>query len=199
MSARKDSLRHLPNAISVLRLSSMPVLLWLAWNGAERPFAWLLLAAGCSDLLDGWLARRYGWVSRVGALLDSAADISIVTVVLFAVIMLHPEVFVDHAWIIWSVAGIWALTNLIGIVRYRRLASFHTAFGRFGLMMFGVFALSLFFFSFVPAILYVCGAFCFLAGVESLVLVWMISRWTPNFRGGLPAALRARKIRQSRR
>lgn len=191
------NLRYLPNAISTLRLLTVPALIWLVWLGADRAFAWLLVAAGATDVLDGWLARRYGWVSKMGALLDSAADISVVLVVLYAMWALHPEVFVEHAFVIWAIVGIWGVTNLLGLIRYRRLASFHTGFARFGLLMFGVFTLVLFFYKFVPAVLYVCGAVCFLAGVESFLMVLLIDKWRPNVRGGLPAVLRARRKQAS--
>jgi len=185
-----SAFRYLPNAISLFRLSSVPVLLWLAIAGADSAFVWLLVLVGSSDMLDGWLARRFGWVSRLGALLDSIADMSIVLVVLLAIVLLHPEVFVDYGWVVWSVVGIWGIVNIIGLLRYHRLASFHTEFGRIGITIFGVFVLVLFFYGFVPWVLLACGAVCFLAGVESLLLVLLIDRWTPNLRGGLYAVLR---------
>lgn len=185
--------RYLPNLISALRLSTVPVLAWLVWTGADRSFTWLLVAAGMSDLLDGWLARRFGWVSRLGALLDSAADMSIVLVVLFAIVHLHPEVLVDYGWVIWSIFAVWSAVNIIGLIRYRRLASFHTELARIGFTLFGVFVLVLFFYGFVPWVLFACGAVCFLAGVESLILVLLLKDWTPNLRGGLFAVLSARK------
>lgn len=188
-------MRYLPNLISVLRLIAVPVLLWLAWTGAARLFVWLLVVAGITDILDGWLARKYDWVSKAGALLDSSADISIVLVVLFAIWRLHGEVFEQHGAIIWAVLGIWCITNFIGLFRYKRLASFHTESARFGLMMFGVFVLILFFYGFEPWLLYVCGTVCFVAGVESFIMVLLIDEWTPNFRGGLRAVLRARAER----
>lgn len=188
-------MRYLPNLISVLRLIAVPVLLWLAWTGAARAFAWLLVVAGMTDMLDGWLARKYGWVSKAGALLDSAADIAIVLVVLFAIWTLHNEVFALHGVVIWAILGIWTVTNFTGLIRYRRLASFHTESARFGLMMFGVFVLLLFFYGFVPWVLYVCGTVCFVAGVESFIMVLLIDEWTPNFRGGLRSILRARARR----
>lgn len=184
--------RHLPNWISSVRLAAMPVLVWLVWMGEERTFAWLLVAAGATDVIDGWLARRFGWESRFGAMLDSAADISIVLVVLIGVFVLHPEVMREDGWIIWSILGIWSASNLLGLIRYRRLPSFHTAFARISLMIFGLFALILFFYGYVPLVLYICGTVCFLAGVESLVLVLMLDEWTPNLRGGLLAVLRVR-------
>jgi len=188
-------MRNLPNLISALRLATMPVLAWLAWSGAEQAFAWLLVVAGFTDLLDGWLARRYGWVSKLGAMLDSAADISIVTVVLYAVWTLKGEVFVHHGFIIWAIVAIWSGANLLGVIRYRRLPSFHTGFTRFALILFGVFVLVLFFYGFVPWLLYVSGAISFLAGLECLLLVLFIDHWQPNLRGGLPAVIRARRKR----
>ena len=185
--------RHLPNIISMLRLGAVPVLVWLAYSGAEKPFAWLLVAAGVTDFLDGWLARRFGWASNIGAVLDSIADIAVVLVVLFAVWILHPYVFTEHGWIICAIMGVWASSNLIGLFRYGRTPSFHTAFARFGLFMFGVFALVLFFYQFLPWLLYLSGGIAFLAGVESLLMVLLVDKWQPDLRGGLPAVLKQRR------
>ncbi|MCX7034394.1 MAG: CDP-alcohol phosphatidyltransferase family protein [Arenimonas sp.] len=68
------NLRHLPNAITGFRLAMAPLLLWLLW---ARHFDWALgvaLVAGASDLVDGFLAKRFGWQSRLGSLLDPIAD-----------------------------------------------------------------------------------------------------------------------------
>ncbi len=67
-------LRDLPNIISVLRLLAvMPVVYLLL----EREFGWalaLFAAAGVSDGVDGFLAKHYGWQSRLGGILDPLAD-----------------------------------------------------------------------------------------------------------------------------
>lgn len=66
--------QDLPNIISLLRLLAvMPVLYLLL----EREFGWALFlfaAAGFSDGLDGFLAKHYGWQSRLGGILDPLAD-----------------------------------------------------------------------------------------------------------------------------
>lgn len=66
--------RHLPNALTGLRLVLAPVLPWLLWSGHYRTALGLALVAGATDALDGWLARRHGWTSRLGGLLDPVAD-----------------------------------------------------------------------------------------------------------------------------
>lgn len=68
------SLAWIPNAITALRLLLIaPVLLLILTD--RYPAALLLfVVAALSDGLDGFLARSYGWHTRLGALLDPAAD-----------------------------------------------------------------------------------------------------------------------------
>lgn len=68
------SLRWIPNAISILRVALVVPVLILIQRGE---FGWALLLfwiAGFSDGIDGYLANRYNWQSRLGALLDPIAD-----------------------------------------------------------------------------------------------------------------------------
>lgn len=67
-------LRHLPNAITVARIAACLPLVWLIVTGRHRLALWTALVIGLSDVLDGFLARRFGWQSRLGSLLDPAAD-----------------------------------------------------------------------------------------------------------------------------
>ncbi|HEX5400989.1 MAG TPA: CDP-alcohol phosphatidyltransferase family protein [Pseudonocardiaceae bacterium] len=65
----------LPNALSVLRLVGVPVFLWLLLGPhADLAALIVLVASGASDWLDGKLARWLNQASRLGALLDPAAD-----------------------------------------------------------------------------------------------------------------------------
>lgn len=66
--------RHLPNLLTLLRLLlALPVALAIGYR--DYPTALALAAfAALSDGLDGFLARRCGWESRLGAVLDPLAD-----------------------------------------------------------------------------------------------------------------------------
>ena len=69
----------IPNAISLLRIVLIAPTLWMIATGE---FGWalaLFFIAGFSDGLDGYLAVRFGWQSRLGALLDPAADKLLIT------------------------------------------------------------------------------------------------------------------------
>lgn len=64
-----------PNALSVVRLLGVPVFLWLILGPEADGLAILVLAvAGFTDWLDGRIARRWNQASRLGQLLDPAAD-----------------------------------------------------------------------------------------------------------------------------
>jgi cardiolipin synthase (CMP-forming) len=65
----------LPNALSGLRLLLVPYISWLLATSQHDAQSFILLAiAGSTDWLDGFLARRWNQVTRLGALLDPLAD-----------------------------------------------------------------------------------------------------------------------------
>jgi cardiolipin synthase len=64
----------IPNLITVGRILLVPVVVWAIASG-QMLFAFLLfLAAGVSDAVDGFLAKRFGMTSEIGAYLDPLAD-----------------------------------------------------------------------------------------------------------------------------
>ena len=67
----RAALLTLPNVLSLSRLALVP--LFVASSAAGTRAA-LVAAAALTDLLDGWLARRAGTASRLGAILDPVAD-----------------------------------------------------------------------------------------------------------------------------
>ena len=78
----------LPNALSVLRLLGVPLFLWLLLGPQADGWAVAVLAfAGFSDWADGKLARVLGQASRLGALLDPAADRLYIVATLIAFVL----------------------------------------------------------------------------------------------------------------
>lgn len=64
----------LPNLISLARLLAVPFTVYLILQGAFEAAFWLFVAAGLSDAVDGFLAKRLGLESTVGGWLDPLAD-----------------------------------------------------------------------------------------------------------------------------
>ena len=68
-----------PNTITMVRIAIVPVLLlvptgWGQTRLGSQIMAWAFILAALSDILDGWLARRSGGITRMGKLLDPLAD-----------------------------------------------------------------------------------------------------------------------------
>jgi len=74
-TAAEDRILTVPNLITLVRLSLLPVFVWLLL-GAENPSgaAALLALLGATDWCDGYVARRFHQVSTVGKILDPVAD-----------------------------------------------------------------------------------------------------------------------------
>jgi phosphatidylglycerophosphate synthase len=65
----------IPNLISAIRISLVPVFLWLLLGREDYVAAGLLIGGvGATDWIDGYLARRLGQVSELGKMLDPVAD-----------------------------------------------------------------------------------------------------------------------------
>ncbi|WP_369134870.1 CDP-alcohol phosphatidyltransferase family protein [Modestobacter sp. I12A-02662] len=83
-----DRVFTLPNALSVLRLLGVPLFLWLLLGPQADGWAILVLAvSGFTDWADGKLARAFGQASRLGALLDPAADRLYIVATLIAFVL----------------------------------------------------------------------------------------------------------------
>jgi CDP-diacylglycerol--glycerol-3-phosphate 3-phosphatidyltransferase len=74
-STASDRILTVPNLLSALRLAGVPLFLyWVLSTHEDGRAILLLMAAGASDYFDGKIARKYGQFSRLGELLDPAAD-----------------------------------------------------------------------------------------------------------------------------
>jgi cardiolipin synthase (CMP-forming) len=66
--------RQLPNAITLCRIAlALPIAMLIRAGDYRLALLWLLLAA-MTDVLDGFLARRFGWQTPLGGMLDPLAD-----------------------------------------------------------------------------------------------------------------------------
>ncbi len=69
-----QGLHLLPNALTLFRMLSVGPVVYLLLTGRYRAAFVVVLCAGISDLLDGFLARRFGWMTHFGGILDPLAD-----------------------------------------------------------------------------------------------------------------------------
>lgn len=88
---------NLPNTLTWLRIIAIPlvvVLFYLPYPWSSASAAFLFTAAAITDSLDGYLARRMGLTSRLGAFLDPVADKLLVAVSLVLLVRQDPQALV---------------------------------------------------------------------------------------------------------
>lgn len=67
--------KNLPNILSFIRLLMVPLFIWLFFSGLPLWVAGVVfLVAGITDILDGHIARKYGYITKLGRVLDPLAD-----------------------------------------------------------------------------------------------------------------------------
>ncbi len=75
---RKRKIFSIPNLMSFARLLLIPVFCWLYLKAeSDREFLWaflVVLLSSLTDLLDGWVARRFDMITDLGKVLDPLAD-----------------------------------------------------------------------------------------------------------------------------
>jgi CDP-diacylglycerol--glycerol-3-phosphate 3-phosphatidyltransferase len=84
--------------LTLFRIAAIPLVVVLFYSPTEhaRPIAAVLFGvAGFTDLLDGWVARRFGQMSKFGEFLDPVADKLMVAIVLVMLVQGDPLWYVD--------------------------------------------------------------------------------------------------------
>jgi phosphatidylglycerophosphate synthase len=176
-------LRHLPNVLSGGRALAVPVLAALAIAGRETEFTWVLVPALLSDIVDGLIARVFHLESRLGAMLDSVADTLMLFVSLYGVWVFHPYVILEHPWLCGAAVGFWALEDVLALLRYGRLSSFHTYLSKVVANLLGFFIGWLFLFGFEPWLLYVAAGASIVASLEEIALLRALPAWRADVKG----------------
>jgi CDP-diacylglycerol---glycerol-3-phosphate 3-phosphatidyltransferase len=104
---------NLPNSLTLLRIFFVPLLVaalveknfhsnlgWLDWNKEFWALA-IFIAAALTDLLDGYLARRWKQITTVGTLLDPIADKLLISAALISLVEIH----LVPAWMVIIIIG----------------------------------------------------------------------------------------------
>ena len=137
---------NLPNTLTWTRIAAIPaivILFYMPYPWADPAAGLLFAAAGVTDSLDGYLARRLGQISRLGAFLDPVADKLIVAVALVLLISKNPRplLVLTAAVIIGREITISALREWMAEIGARRtvavsqLGKYKTILQMFGLAM----------------------------------------------------------------
>ena len=116
-------MKVIPNCISFSRIIFSLILIFL--KPLSLIFYVIYIICGLSDIMDGFIARKTGTTSILGAKLDSLADMLMIGVLLY---ILYPIVNLSTVIIIWIIliAIIRAASMVVALKKYKTFASIHT-------------------------------------------------------------------------
>lgn len=183
--AKAGRILTVPNVITFVRLCCIPVFLWLLFGQDDRAAAATLLAIlGCTDWVDGWIARRFDQGSALGQKLDPVADRLLFIVAVTAMI-------VDGSVPLWFAVLVVArevavgLTTVVLTARGMRGVRV-TWWGKWGTALLMV-AFPLFLFGASDiGLAEACQVFAWLFGIPGLIISYYAAfRYIPIFREAL--------------
>ncbi|UPT76596.1 CDP-alcohol phosphatidyltransferase family protein [Sulfurovum sp. XGS-02] len=119
-------LHHIPNILSLFRIITAPFLLLSGWYDLPVLFFVLLGMMLLSDALDGIIARMMDHTTEQGAKLDSYGDILTYLSTPLAVWWLWPEIVKEELYYIIAGIVIYILPAIFSLLKFGKLASYHT-------------------------------------------------------------------------
>ena len=185
---------NLANALSTLRLLLAPVLVYLAWHRMADAFTWTLAVSLLTDILDGKVARWLKQQSKAGAVLDSAADLATYSVVPVCAVWLKPDLVARETLAFWLTVWSYLFPVVVGLLRFRRLTSYHTRSAVVAAYLMGAAILALFAWDTTLPWRIVL-PFLVVAALENLAITAVLPSWRPN----VPTLYHALAIRRAER
>jgi CDP-diacylglycerol--glycerol-3-phosphate 3-phosphatidyltransferase len=183
--------RNVPNAISIARLCATSVLLASVVLHRVELFRWLLLTCLLSDILDGLIARAFHLTSKLGASLDSIADVLTMLIGTLGLVEFQRTFVSGHYRELLLLVAFYCAEVIASLWRYGKLSSFHTLLARVAAYMAGIFVMSLFFWGYHGWLFYMTVIVYVAELSEEMVLIYLLPEWRSDV-GGLVRVLNGR-------
>ncbi|HNR15936.1 MAG TPA: CDP-alcohol phosphatidyltransferase family protein [Chitinophagaceae bacterium] len=172
------------NGITLYRIVTAPLLLVLLFLKQYDLFKWLLAVSFFTDLIDGFLARKYKVTSILGTKLDSIGDDLTVAVAVTGLFVIFPEFIRQQKWVFIILLALFLIQMAYAFTRYGKMTNFHTWLAKTAALLQGIFLL-LTFFTGQPYLLlfYTAAIVTMLELIEEIILVYLLPEWKMNVRG----------------
>jgi CDP-diacylglycerol--glycerol-3-phosphate 3-phosphatidyltransferase len=172
------------NGITLYRIVAAPILLILIFTGQFDIFKWLLGISFFTDLIDGFLARKYKVASVLGTRLDSIGDDLTVLVGVIALFVTKMEFINEQKFVFIVFLLLFLVQTTYALIRYGKITNFHTWLAKTAALLQGVFLLLAFFTDEPNLVLFYAAAIItILELIEEIILVRLLPDWETNVKG----------------
>lgn len=168
---------------SFYRIAIVPILIFVLWLGDRYIFTWLLLVSYCTDMIDGFIARRLKITSARGSQLDSFGDQLTFLIALVGLFIFEYN-FIKKYYILILISFIpYIIQMFIAFWKYGKATAFHTYLAKLSAIIQGVFILWLLFFGPIYWLFYVMIVVGLLETIEEITLIFMYDNWVAGVKG----------------
>lgn len=158
----------LPNIITFFRICGSVSLIFI--EPLTVAFFVIYTLAGISDVLDGFIARRFNVISEFGTKLDSIADFLLYGIMLFKILPILAKVLSIGVWVaVIAIIAVRICSYSLAAVKYHRFASLHTYLNKLS----GITIFCIPYFIKMPIGLIACNIVCIVAAaaaIEELII-----------------------------
>lgn len=180
---KEKSFYSIPNLLSFYRIFTFPLVLYFALSQNELIYFILILIDLISDILDGFIARRFKLQTEFGARLDTFADIGMYILAFLGVVIFKASELDPYIFSLLVFFMVFAIPKIIGWIKFRRFPSLHLFSSKIGGYLQGFFFLHLFIFGFSPGFYYVMIIFGILSFIEQIIIVLIVRDMRSNMKG----------------
>ena len=170
---------NIPNLLSLFRIIATPFLLLSGWMEMPTLFYIIFIAMLLSDALDGFIARALHQTSSLGARLDTYGDILTYLATLGAAWLLWPALIQQELHYIIAAAVLYAIPALFSLIKFSKLASYHTWITKISAILMGA-GVVILLFSKEPAVFHWAVWFLLIETVENIAITLLLKKQQTN-------------------
>lgn len=174
---------NFPNILSLYRLIVFPFILYLIISEQETLFALFICINLFTDILDGFIARRFNMQTEIGAKLDSIADVSTYILAILGVIIFKSSDFYPHMNSFIIFISLFVSVNILSIIKFGRFPSLHLYSWKVGGYIQGLFFAILFTTGFYPTLYYIMIIWGIAAFLEHILIQLLLKKMISNAKG----------------
>ncbi len=179
----KEKIFNIPNALSFYRIIIFPFILYLLFSGQEYLFSVFLCINLFTDLLDGFIARTFHMVTRLGARLDSLGDYGTYILAFGGVFKFKSADLSQHGWILYLFLFLYITAHTIHFIRFKNFPSMHLYSFKVTGYLQGLLFFLWFFIGFFQVYYFFAIGFGILAVLETIVITFILNERHTNAKG----------------
>lgn len=178
-----ENILNVPNIISFYRVITFPVILILALTGNVQWFVILLCINLVSDIIDGFIARKFNIVTRFGAAIDNLGDIGTYILALYGLFAFKWDSVKPHAWLLFFFLAVFILSYIVALIRFKKIPGLHLYGAVITGYLQGAFFFVLFVWGFNLWFYYIAIGWGALAYIEKIIVLLKTDDIKPGLKG----------------